>query len=377
MKLNQNNFDVKFHNELVDMIENLLKVFHQDRKLCRVIKQYYLDYKASDRSNYIHSTVELLSPLIDQLRRQDEGIFLQEGPLNLLPNFDFKLIWGHEQMDGEIKELVWKYLSNLYIVGCHYIQKNDQQLKEILQSMRLNQILEKIVQQEEQTEQEKNEQAEQLGKELKRLFENLFTPDSFVYEIMNLEEIQDIIRTLKSNPIGTLRRFVGDGGHTFRTLAENIVEKIKSKVISGELDRRKFEGDVQKIRRIVDKLKRDLPNDPRIKQFMEMFGKKFNFDLSDIFNSEDGNLEGLSEKIKKATGINLDAHNMEDLMEDSGAKLEEIIQTAQNQSKVDGESKPEGGLDLSNFVQAINEIVCNVNNETEELNTNLPSDSDD
>lgn len=359
MKTNQNNFDVKFHNELLDLIDNLLKIFRGDRDLSRILKKYYLDYKASDRCNYIHETVELLSPLIDQVRRQDEGIFLQEGALYLLPKFDFKLIWGHEQMDSELKEIVWKYLSNLYIVGCHYIHKNDQQLKEILQSMKLNQLLEKIVHQEEQTEQEKNAQAEQLGKELKRLFENLFTPDSFIYEIMKLEEINEILQTLKSNPLGTFRRFIGDGGQSFRELAESIVEQIKTKVSNGELDRRKFEADVQKIRRMVDKLKRDLPNDPRIKHFLEIFGKKFNFDLSNIFTA-DGNLEGLSEKIKQATGINLDAQNMEDLMEDSGEKLEEILK---NQSKV--EDGANDNLDLSNLVQAINEIVAGVNQEEE------------
>ena len=122
----KNPFEIKFHNELVNLIENLLKIFKQDHDISSAIKKSYIDYKKHDRFNFIHQTVEKIEPHIEAVKHHDESIFCGDDEnVYLLANLDFKTLWGNPLLEQEHKTVIWKYLKNLYVLGCHYINRQD------------------------------------------------------------------------------------------------------------------------------------------------------------------------------------------------------------------------------------------------------------
>lgn len=371
--MEKNPFEIKFHNEFVSLIENLLKIFRKDRELTGEIKEYYKNYKKGDRFNYIHQTVETLETHISAVRQHDESIFVSTSdPLYLLPRLDFKLFWGNEYLEASHKILIWRYLTNLYVLGCHYIEKNDNYFQDMLKSLKVHQMLERQLEKEDKEDNEKNKQANQLTEDLQRLFKGLFSENSFVHEIFNLEEVQDVITGFKTNPLETIKRFMNHKGQGLGELVESVASKIKNKIVSGELDRFKIDQDIEKITRIVERLKRDLPKDPRFKKLFDMVKKNFNLDLSETFENPESAVKQFTEKFQETTGLNL-----EELQNETPEKLEEILrQSAEKaKAKVDDQEATtqqddaDQDIGLNDLVAAMNEIVESVSltKETQDI----------
>lgn len=360
--MEKNPFEIKFHNEFVSLIENLLKILRRDRELVTNIKDYYSNYKKDDRFNFIHRTVETLEKHIEQVRQHDESLFVIDEPVYLLPKLDFKLFWGSEYLEGAHKVLIWRYLTNLYVLGCHYIQKNDAYFQDMLKSLKVNQLLEQQLEREDKDEEEKNRQSNQLTDELQRLFKGLFSENSFVFEIFNLDEIQEVITSFKTNALETARRFMSDKGQSISELLERVSVSIKNKIVSGELDKAKIDQDIEKITRIVERLKRDLPKDPRFKKIFDMIKKNFNLDLTETFDNPEMAVKQLTERFHEKTGINFEEMETDSLCPE---KLEELLKQSAEKMKEVADNGEEGDLGINSLFAAMNEIVQSENNKAE------------
>ena len=372
--MEKNPFEIKFHNQFTSLVENLLKILRRDRNLTRQIKEYYLDYKKGDRFNFIHQTVETLEPHMDAVRQHDESIFICDGELYLLPKLDFKIFWGSEHLESDHKDVIWRFLTNLYVLGCHYIQKNDSYFHDMLKGLKIHQMLEQQVKQEEQDEENKGKESEQLGRELQRLFKGLFSENSFVFEIFNIEEVQEVVHSFKTNALETVKKFMANKGEAVSELVESIANKIKTKIVSGELDRSKIDQDIEKITRIVERLKRDLPKDPRFKGMFDMIKKNFNLDLTETFENPETAMKQFTEKFQETTGLDLNELQKETLDEEgesgesrpSWNKLEEILKAsaekaketmAEQEENCDAEDTTNENVNLGGLLAAMNEIV--------------------
>lgn len=354
--MEKNPFEIKFHNVFVNLIENLLKVYRRDNDLKDKIKSYYLQYKTEDRFNYIHHTVETLEPYIEAVRQQDESIFCSGDAVNLLPNFDFKLLWGNASLENSQKRVIWGYLTNLYVLGGHYIQKSDSYFQEMLESLKFHQMLEKQANKEIADEAAKSAESERLGQELNKLFKSLFKEDSFVYEIFNIPEVQEIIQGFKQNPLEIIKKFTVDKGRGIAEMAENIANKLKEKIRSGELDRSKIDRDVEKMTRIMSRLKRDLPKDPRFKKIFDMIRDNFNLDITETLDDPEKAVQQFKEKFHESTGVDLT-----DLNSSNPTKLEELLKSHAAVAATSAETTATANNDDQTFgdlLAAVNEIIC-------------------
>lgn len=306
----KNPFEVKFHNELVNFMENLLKIYKPNKELSTMIKKTYLAYKKSDRFTYIHKTVETMEPLIDAIKHNDESIFCQDDVecVCLLPllevTINFKQLWGSPLLQNEHKSIIWGYLKNLYILGCHYIDKQDNHIHELVNQLKFDKLLSKKAEQEESEEMSKSESSDKLNKELMNLFNELFGEDSFVYDVFKMEEVQAILEEFRSNnPINVARKYINNGGLLIRQTLENISGKVKERILNGELSRDKIERDIEKVQRIFGKLKSQLPNDPRFKKFFDQLKDAFNIDLTGDSNiNPDEIVKQFSDKFQEMSG---------------------------------------------------------------------------
>ena len=360
--MEKNPFEIKFHNEFVSLIENMSKIFRRDRDIANTLKEYYVNYKKLDRFNFIHQVVETLEVHIESIRQHDESIFVvvddKANEVFLLPNLDFRKFWGSEYLESSHKISIWRYLTNLYVLGCHYIKKNDSYFHDMLKSLKVNQMLERQLEKEEKDEAEKNRESNQLTEELQRLFKGLFTENSVVFVIFNLEEVQEVFHSLKKNPLETIKRFMNNNGETFAELMESVASKIKSKIISGELDRFKIDQDIERLGRVVDKLKHDLPKDPRFKKMFDMIKKNFNLDLTETFENPESSVKQFTEKFQEKTGIDLD--NIQNGNANGNTqKLEELIkQTLEESVAVNNDA--ECDVQVKDLVSAMNDILGSV-----------------
>ena len=206
----KNPCEIKFHNEYVKLMENLLKIFQEDKEISRKIKQSYIEYKQKyDRYCFIQDTLEHMSPFIDSIRCHDESIFCvdpecenenenenenkadririedteesdqtnQIKPLLLLANLDFRPIWTHRLMEDVHKPTIWRYLQNLYLLGCHYSDKQDENFQKIIKQLKFDRILDAHVDKDEKEKDNANNRSpedEQLYQDITNTFNELF-----------------------------------------------------------------------------------------------------------------------------------------------------------------------------------------------------------
>lgn len=361
--MEKNPFEIKFHNEFVNLVENLLKIYRRDSDLKEMIKSYYRNYKEVDRFNYIHQTVETLEPYIEAVRQHDESVFCVEGEVNLLPKFDFKILWGNICLEAPHKRVIWGYLTNLYVLGCHYIQKNDSYFQEMLESLKFHQMLERQTDKEIQDEVSKQAESERLGQELNKLFKGLFTEESFVYEIFNLPEVQTIVQGFKQNPMETFKKFMADKGKGVGEMVENVANALKEKIKSGELDRSKIDRDIEKMTRIMNRLKRDLPKDPRFKKIFDMIRENFNLDITETLDNPETAVRQFTAKFQESTGVdlsNLDSTNpekLEEILRTQAEKFSNINETGENPTETTKDNDDQADQALGDLLAAVNEIV--------------------
>jgi hypothetical protein len=305
----KNPFEIKFHNEYVNLIENLLRIYKSDKTLANEIKHSYLNYKKKyDRFSFIHETIEKMEPHIEAIKAHDEVIFCDEdrnSQVLLLANLDFKPLWGHPLLEEEHKTVIWKYLKNLYILGCHYIDRQDDHIKQILNQLKFDQLLQKKSE-EEETESQMDQS--KLTQDIMGLFNELFGKDSFIHELFKLDEVQSIIHEIKQNPLNAIRQYMNNGGQKIKETTQTISQRVKEKIMNGELDKDKIDRDIEKVHRIIGKLKSELPNDPRFKKFFEQIKQSFNIDITsdDVLNNPEELMKQFSQKFQDMSGVSVD-----------------------------------------------------------------------
>lgn len=303
----KNPFEVKFHNEYVNLMDSLLKIFKSDRDVSKMLKGSYVEYKNKyDRFSFIHQTVENMSPFIEGIRSHDDTIFCEGDakPVKLLPNLDFRSLWGHHLMEEDHKTVIWGYLKNLYVLGCHYGDRQDEHLKNIINGLKFDQLIKKEMDKENQ----QSGESSKLSQEISGLFQELFGEDSFVHELLKLEEVKEIIGSFKQNPMKLAKQYLQNDGKRIREVLQSISGKIKEKILNGELDKEKMERDLMKIRHIMNKLKMEIPNDPRMKKIFDHIKKAFNVDFTsdNAFNNPEEVIQQFSKKFENMSGISIE-----------------------------------------------------------------------
>ena len=318
----KNPFEVKFHNELVNLMENLLKIFETDKVLSNSIKRAYLDYKKKyDRFTYIHETVEKMAPFIEAVKRHDESIFCgEEDSINLLTNLNFKPLWGSSLLEDGFKSVIWRHLKNLYVLGCHYVNRQDDHIKQILNQLKFDKLLQKKSDEEnESTEQDRSK----LTNDILNLFNELFGKDSFIHELIKLEEVQAILCDIKQNPLKTIQKYMNNGGSLIKETLDQISSRVKEKIMSGELDKERIDRDIEKVHRIISKLKSEIADSPKFKKMFDQIKQSFNIDITsdEMLNNPEEMLKRFGQKFESASGM-----SMEDLSKKSTEELQETIQ---------------------------------------------------
>ena len=68
-------------------------------------------------NDFISSFIDTLEPHILNISQKNESIFL-ENKLSIITNVDSSLIWKDSSSTN--KEIIWKYMQTLYILGITY-----------------------------------------------------------------------------------------------------------------------------------------------------------------------------------------------------------------------------------------------------------------
>lgn len=298
---NKNPFEVKFHNEFTNLIENLLKIYQEDKVTCKTIKKCYLNYKNScTRSEFIDRTINCMEPYIDSIKSHDESIFCAGEPVELLVGLNFKDLWSQPALKDDHKHLIWKYLTNMYILGCHYNQKQTDTIKKILNQIKFDQKLKSSVD-KESTAQNVDKLLEEVGE----LVKQLFGTDSFIHELLRLDEVQVAMNEFMGNPINTFKSYIRNNGAKLKDLTVKLTDRVKTKISSGELNKEKMERDITRIMNLVNKLKTELSTDSRFSPMLKQIKQTFNIDLDNLVDL-DGLFKQMGEKLEGISGISMD-----------------------------------------------------------------------
>lgn len=319
---NKNPFGIKFHNELVKLIENLLEIYKNDQSICKYVKKFYLNYKkigSNNRSEFITNAVDILELKIDEIKIQNEFIFSDDygtDPIYLLPDFDFKLLWKSNLIDSYQKKIIWQSIKNLYLLGCYFVNKQNEHIVDIVNQFKLEHLIKKEI----DTSENNNGKIEN---DIQTLFSELFGKESFIYEIFKLDDVQQIIEEIKTDPTKVIRKYTSNNCQKIKELSHKLFEKIKEKIMNGELSKDKIDKDMEKINKIMDKFKSELPNDPRFKNIFDNIKKFLNLDLSNVMsgsNDPSNFMNEINSKLKENCGFTLD-----DLLQKSNTEIDELI----------------------------------------------------
>lgn len=319
---NRNPFEIKFHNELTKLTENLLEIYKSDNTISKSIKKFYINYKkcisSGNRSDFITSTVDILESKMDDVKIQNEFIFSDDystEPLYLLPELDFKQLWKSNLIDVYKKQIIWKSLKNLYLVGCYFVNKQNQHIIDIVNQFKLEHLIKKEIDNDENS-------SGNLENDIQMLFNELFGKESFIYEIIKLDDIQQIVEEIKVDPMKVIRKYTSNNCQKIKDLSHKLYEKIKEKIMKGELSKDKIDKDMEKINKIMDKFKSELPNDPRFKSIFDNIKNFLNIDLSKVMTGDPANIVNeINSKLKDTCGFTVD-----DLCNKSETELNNIIE---------------------------------------------------
>lgn len=285
----KNPFETKFHNEFTRLVENLLKIYEGDKQLLSKIKKFYLYYKKDViRSDFVHDMIDIMEIHIDNIKIHNEEMFSDAqspGEVCLLGgNLNIKDLWRSPLLEDKYKENIWSHLKNLYLLGCHYIERQNEHMREIMIQLKTEAMLKKDMLKKDQEKDEKRAAKEgdgQLLKEMMGLFTELFGEQSFIHEVLKIDEIHMVIEEFKTNPARAAKLYLANNCKHMKETLEKVADKVKEKVISGDIDTEKIQKDVKKIHRMLDKLKKQLISDPKFSDVLDHIKKILNIDLRD------------------------------------------------------------------------------------------------
>ena len=277
---------IMFHNILTKFFKSLKGVLHECRA---VLRQAIAVYKSTDRKVYLEQIHTLMTPHIQRIAEFDECIFssdYQDGPLYLLPDMDFKIVFDllaecdmDEPLRKQTQRSIFNHVQNIYIATeaaltqVSAFNRNLAKQKEFLIGMLENLNLDDKL--KERVEALKKEEDDAAGPGLMAGLGDMLSPEK-LNELLGgdnfmIQLAQEVAGELDfgaadiNNPTSALMSLFADNGKKFQELVVTIGDKIQNKVQSGEIDSEKLMRDAQLMK---DKFKGAFGNIPGIKDLL-------------------------------------------------------------------------------------------------------------
>lgn len=136
----------KFHHYVTDLWSFLKKLFVDDVNTRQLLNKVKSKHRQMDQLVYLEYVLKNLQPYINYITRKDEFMFTPEfgnKPLNFLIGFDFRLVWKRRQLSSDEKRITFRYLEFLYLQASLALDKNQEKVKEIIQSIKTEQEIER------------------------------------------------------------------------------------------------------------------------------------------------------------------------------------------------------------------------------------------
>jgi hypothetical protein len=277
---------VAFHNNLSKFFKSLKGVLPEYVETIRESIKYY---KSISRSSYLEECEALLKPHIEHISQYDDGIFTddyKEGPRYLLPQMDFREIWGlldDEDFQDDVafqqktKKAIYNHIQTLYVSiqmalsQINVFNKNIEKQKQFLMEMMENlQMDDKIKERIEEMKREEDEAAKN-GKQGSGMFSmgklaDMFGEDNFVYQLAkDVAEELDMGGDEIDNPVEAITQLFANNGKKLQELIVTVGDKIEQKVQSGEIDKDKLVIDAKAMK---DKLEGVMGKIPGLENMM-------------------------------------------------------------------------------------------------------------
>lgn len=267
---------IMFHNNLMKFFKSLKASVPE----CKgVLKSALSSYKETPRKDYILEFNGLIADHMQFINEMDEGIFSNDyctGPLTLVPNLDFKELWGilNKTGGGDTEWLnattrsIFKHLQVLYVSSNLALKQMgifDESMK--AQSKMLLNMLETMSSDADiKAKVEELKQAEEAGASTGDLMSGLGDMSSILGDdnvIVKLAE--DLVEDLNlngedfSDPMAAVQALMANNGQRMQDIVFNIGQKLEAKIESGELDRDALVAQAEKMKGTLGSVKHLIP----------------------------------------------------------------------------------------------------------------------
>jgi hypothetical protein len=232
----------QFNEKFSDFMFNLNKTFKGDKELEKFNKKL----KLVNPKKLIRRYVKCLKPVQNKLQKNDDSIF--EKDLFILPDVNFSRLWK-ENLSDDAKNNIWEYLNILYVLGEIHVYGKTSNLS----------ALDNI--NKEEKENKTNEPLDinkllgsfssgKLGEQLSGInknelaeastnIKNMFADSNSKTSNLMCDMINDI-----SSELGNLEKNE-NGIQNILNIAQNVANKFKPKLESGEFDVNELLGNAQ------------------------------------------------------------------------------------------------------------------------------------
>lgn len=250
----------QFNEKFTEFLSNLNYIFKDDEEL----KVFNDKLEQVNTKKFIKRYVKLMKKNNDKIISKDESVF--DESLYLIPNVDMSRLWKEEKLTEESKDNFWEYIQIMYVLGDIYINGKTDNM-ELLNCMLKNNNEEK---EEEKNNSNMLNKLMSLGSSLKDMNDGDINLEKIVNKISgdSLDEINNQLTDIKgedineasenikkifsknktkssdficdmvsdiSNELGNVSK-EGKGIESILKIAENVSEKFKPKLESGEFD---------------------------------------------------------------------------------------------------------------------------------------------
>lgn len=286
-----------FNKNLESLLNNISENF---KDIGTIIKINYTMPLESEIyiENFVNSNINNIDKGND-ISNKNEIIF-SKG-LTIIHFLDFNYIWNHPDMTLENKNMIWKYIQSLYLYSLEYSKNVDfkQILKDYNQTNEIkddisrqvinifNNLSNKVETTElvlEETESESDsafkmpDLSSLIGKHLMNLINNIV--NNIHIESVNLDNPLELIKLLLSGSFSLKDDTSGIG-----LLVKDIIEKLKTELLSSECDRKELFKDIERVLSLVNNFTN---SNYDIRNVIPDFdNKEFNDNFDNIINSID------------------------------------------------------------------------------------------
>jgi hypothetical protein len=247
----------QFNSKFADFIYNLNKTFKNDNEL----EEFNKKIEKVNPKKLIKRFIKILQPYKNQVENKDDTIFLQE--LYIIPNVNISRLYN--STNSKVKDVIWQYLQILYVLGEIFVtgkvqnismldnmlntnininnqntninnQNTDDQNALDINNIMKNMNVDKL-----------NEQLTGISKEdimdasenIKKMFPNNTKTSNVMCDLVN-----DISKELANNNANNSNN---NGIMGILKIAENVADKFKPKIESGEININELLGSAQEM----------------------------------------------------------------------------------------------------------------------------------